>query len=130
MQNTIRIHNLTYSYKGQSEAAISNLTSEIPCEGIVAIIGESGSGKSTLLRLISGVYRKSDEWSGYYNGEIDVNGHKPHMITSPEKISLMAQTPFLLNHLTVKDNILLPNDLVNGSVKNRDGFYEVLINSN
>lgn len=111
MNKIIGIRGLTFNYKGQEEPAISELNCEIPCDGIVAIIGKSGSGKSTLLRLVSGVYRKSDGWSGCYRGNIHVLGHEPQKLRGPGQVSLMAQRPFLMNNLTVEENILLSSDL-------------------
>ena len=113
MSNAIKIHNLTFRYRREIDPVISDLNCEIPCGQIVAITGKSGIGKSTLLRLMAGVYRKSDTWSGqYYTGEISILGREPQQIRGPEQVSLMTQGTFLMNHLTVKENILLPCSLI------------------
>lgn len=59
----------------------------------VAVMGESGSGKTTLLKLIAGL-------RGYkaVNGECRRSGH----------FVLVFQQPLLLDHATVRSNILLP----------------------
>jgi len=128
MSKTIIISNLTFSYKGQIDAAINGLSCDMPCDGIVAIIGKSGSGKSTLLRLISGVYRKHDRWSGHYTGDLSICEHKPHELKGPELVSLMGSHPFLMNNLSVKQNILLPCDLMSESARTTSyDYYKELI---
>lgn len=129
MKNAIKIRDLTFAYKGQVDAAIKNLSCDIPCDGIVAIIGKSGSGKSTLLRLISGVYRKQDRWSGIYKGDISICEQQPHELQGPKEVSWMGQSPFLMNNLSVRKNILLPCGLASERTHSSSSCYEGLIDS-
>lgn len=47
------IQNLSYTYPGSTEPAISSLTFTLNEGGYLAVLGENGSGKSTLVRCIS-----------------------------------------------------------------------------
>lgn len=69
-----------------------------------AIVGPNGSGKTTLLNIVSGYY-------GANSGEIRLGGASLRGLT-PHRIARLGvgrtfQTPKLLNHETVLDNVLL-----------------------
>lgn len=77
----------------------------------VAVIGPSGVGKTTLLNLIAGIL-VADQ------GAIDVGGHRIDQMTDAERrrfrreqIGFVFQEFELLEHLSVRENILLPFDL-------------------
>jgi len=65
-----------------------------PNAGLISIIGESGSGKSTLLNLIGGYITK-------YQGEIISN--VPY-----SNYGVVFQNYYLIPHLNVIDNVILP----------------------
>jgi len=103
----ISVRNLMYRYReGGFSLAIAELTIE-PAEA-VALIGPSGAGKSTLLNLIAGTIPSQQ-------GEIIVNGTRVHQLTESEKrrfrvreIGFVFQELELIEHLSVRENILLP----------------------
>jgi iron complex transport system ATP-binding protein len=53
----LSVSGLSYSYNGARQAALRDLSLEIPASAITAILGPNGSGKTTLLRLLLGVLR-------------------------------------------------------------------------
>ena len=69
-----------------------------------AIVGPNGSGKTTLLNIISGYYAV-DSGAVTLDG-VDLKGKRPHQIARLG-VGRTFQTPKLLNHETVLDNVLL-----------------------
>ncbi len=59
----IEIVDLTFSYPGQREKILNNLSLEIKRGEFVAVLGQAGSGKSTLMRVLAGLY-------DHYDGQI------------------------------------------------------------
>lgn len=127
MGESIAIRDLTFSYQEDRAPAIHCLSGDIPCGKIVAMLGESGVGKSTLLSLMAGVYRRSDDQNGLYKGEIRIFGREPHELVGPEHMSLMDQHDCLMAHLTVKQNILLPRELLSKAKDQANDHYRELV---
>ncbi|MCL2170368.1 MAG: ABC transporter ATP-binding protein/permease, partial [Defluviitaleaceae bacterium] len=53
----ISAENISFTYPGRDEAAISGVSLEIREGETIAIVGENGAGKSTLVRLLTGIYQ-------------------------------------------------------------------------
>lgn len=69
-----------------------------------ALMGENGAGKSTLMKVLSGIYQPD-------GGTVEVEGQKV-TISGPRAaqalgISIIHQELFLMNHLTVAQNIFI-----------------------
>lgn len=107
----IKINNLRKVYNESKEnecIAIDDISLEIKDGEMVAIMGKSGSGKSTLLHLIAGIDNPT-------NGEIlidDINvsrlNEKEISKFRREKISIVMQDYYLIEELSVLDNVLVP----------------------
>jgi len=69
-----------------------------------AIVGPNGSGKTTLLNVICGYYSASA--GAIRLGAANLSGLRPHAIARLG-VGRTFQTPKLLNHETVLDNVLL-----------------------
>ena len=52
---SISCENLTYSYPGAAEPALSGATFEVGAGEYVGVVGPNGGGKSTLIRLLNGL---------------------------------------------------------------------------
>ena len=52
---SISCEDLTYSYPGAAEPALSGVTFEIPAGEYAGVVGPNGGGKSTLVRLLNGL---------------------------------------------------------------------------
>lgn len=69
-----------------------------------ALMGENGAGKSTLMKILSGIYQPD-------SGTVEVDGQQVS-IAGPRAaqalgISIIHQELFLMNHLTVAQNIFI-----------------------
>ncbi len=102
----IKVSNLTHYYN--KDLALENINLEIQKGEFVAIIGESGSGKSTLLSILSTLLKPT---SGNLFFE-DKNYKDIKDIDSfrRDSIGFIFQFHYLINYLSVKENILLANE--------------------
>ena len=74
----------------------------------IALTGPSGCGKTTLLNIIGGL-DKPDEGAVVFNGALITNYNPDELCDYRNKnIGFVFQDNLLLNHLTVKENIMLP----------------------
>ncbi len=98
----------TYSSEKDAKKVLNNVSFSVKKGEFISIIGTSGSGKTTLLNLIGGL-------DTHYNGEIISISENLKKI-SDKKLSkyrnkhlgFVFQNFNLLNHLTVAENIKLP----------------------
>ena len=109
--------NITHYYS--NDLAVENINIEINNGEIIAIIGESGSGKSTILSILSTLLKPT-------SGDISFNGLDYNDIKNIDKfrsenIGFIFQFHYLINYLTVKENIQL------ASKKATDVEVEVLL---
>ena len=110
----IQIKNLTKIYdskKADKTVALSDLSFSLPSKGMVFIIGKSGSGKSTLLNILACLDAATKGSIKFNNLELTkLNSNKLNDFRAHE-IGFIFQHYYLLNDLTVKENILLSNDM-------------------
>ena len=102
----INVKNLTHYYG--KDKALDNINLQIQKGEFISLIGESGSGKSTLLSVLSTLLKPT-------NGEIvyeNINYKDIKNIDSfrRENIGFIFQFHYLINYLTVKENISLANE--------------------
>jgi putative ABC transport system ATP-binding protein len=93
----------------------------------VGIVGPSGSGKSTLLSIIGALLTPSQ-------GRILINNeniaeYKPSKLTSirKDKIGFIFQSANLIPYLTIKDQLMLINNIAKGNKKENLKRSEALI---
>jgi ABC-type lipoprotein export system ATPase subunit len=103
-----------HSASGQPLNALHPTTFAIEPGRTIAIIGRSGSGKSTLLHLAAGI----DIPTG---GEVTVHGRSLNTLDElartrlrRDEIGLVFQFFHLLSHLSVRDNVALPELIAGG----------------
>lgn len=99
---------LMYETRKQALAALKSTNLIIEQGEEVGIFGASGSGKSSLLFIMSTLKTPS-------RGEIKYEGKELSALTASAKAELrreqfgfIFQEHFLINHLTVRENVLLP----------------------
>lgn len=102
----IKITNLTHYYN--KDLALDNINLEIKKGEFIAIIGESGSGKSTLLSVLSTLLKPSSGDIIY--DETNYKDIKNIDNFRRENIGFIFQFHYLINYLSVKENINLANE--------------------
>lgn len=92
-QPSIRIRDLSFTYPGEVEPALKEISLNIPSGASWAITGPLGSGKSTLLKLLLRGYETP-------KGAIEIGGEPIQNYPIDEllqKIALIEQSPFFLS---------------------------------
>ncbi|WP_025691653.1 ABC transporter ATP-binding protein [Paenibacillus zanthoxyli] len=100
LHGCVEFKNVSFSYPGAEQPALSNISFSARPGEVTAIIGGTGSGKSTLLSLIPRFY-------DVVEGEVLVNGVDVRMLTQEElraKTGYVPQKAVLFTG-TVKENI-------------------------
>ena len=90
----ISVRGLTFSYPGQSEPALRQLTADLG-PGITGLIGRTGSGKTTLCHLLARLYPVDD--GTIYWDRVDVNRLplatvRAQIAYVPQDVTLFADT--------------------------------------
>jgi NitT/TauT family transport system ATP-binding protein len=83
--------------------ALSDTSLTVARNGFVALVGPSGCGKSTLLKLVSGLVKGT-------RGSVRVAGEE--VVGSLKNVGMAFQNPTLLPWRNIRDNALLPLDIV------------------
>lgn len=99
------MQNVTFTYPGAHDPALSEVSAEIRRGEVVALVGENGSGKTTLAKILAGLYRPDSGtvcWDQIAISDVD-----PEPLR--ERIAVIAQ-----DHanwpLTVRHNITMGRD--------------------
>ncbi|MDD2292022.1 MAG: ABC transporter ATP-binding protein [Aliarcobacter sp.] len=102
----IKVTNLTHYYN--KDLALENINLEIENGEFIAIIGESGSGKSTLLSVLSTLLKPTSGDIVYENTNYkDIKNIDDFR---KNNIGFIFQFHYLINYLSVKENINLANE--------------------
>lgn len=101
-QGTIEFKNVSFSYPGQQQAVLRNVSFKIQAGEKIAIIGRVGSGKSTIQRLVLGLYQPTE-------GAILIDGIDLRQIDPAElrRAAGFVSQDVSLFYGTLKDNITL-----------------------
>ena len=109
-----------YGSKDAKAIALNDISFTVKKGQFVAIVGASGSGKSTLLHLIGGVDKPTE-------GKVMINDTDIYELTSDElaifrrrNIGIIYQFYNLLPILNVKENIMLPSQLDNKKIDEKE----------
>ena len=99
--------------KYNDQEVLRGIDLKIDKNEFVVILGASGSGKSTLLNILSGL-EKSDSGEVVYNNE-SISDYSEKQLTKfrKDKIGFVFQQYYLLNNLTVEQNVKVGANLAN-----------------
>ena len=122
MQETVlelKNYSVSFDTPDGEVQAVRNVDLTVKKGEILCIVGESGCGKTTLLKII-GMLNEPSKGTVLYKGKNiqEIYGENLARIRRTE-IAFVFQDYYLMNSLTVKDNIMLPlilneNDLKEG----------------
>jgi ABC-type lipoprotein export system ATPase subunit len=123
----IRLRGVSKTYRtGKVEnRVLRGVDLEIGDGEFVALVGRSGSGKTTLLNIIGGLdtdYEGAAEFNGRdlrRMGDAELSGYRN------QHVGFIFQSFHLLEHLTCRENVLLPAQFARGS----DSPSEAALNS-
>ena len=106
----ITAKNIKKKYNDQE--VLRGIDLKIDKNEFVVILGASGSGKSTLLNILSGL-EKSDSGEVVYDNE-SISDYSERQLTKfrKDKIGFVFQQYYLLNNLTVEQNVKVGANLV------------------
>lgn len=96
----VRFEQVTFTYEGKEEAAVSNVSFVASAGTMTALVGHSGSGKSTIASLIPRFYDVQD-------GSISIGGIDVRDLSQEElmtQVSFVFQNPKLFKE-SLADNI-------------------------
>ena len=71
---TIRARDVNFTYPSRSEAALHDVSVELPEGHVIALVGENGSGKTTLAKILAGLYSPASGsvlWDGVDIAQFD-----------------------------------------------------------
>lgn len=114
-KNTLKIENLSYTYKNgeQSQKVLDNINAKFESGKVYAIVGESGSGKTTFLSLISALDKLQD-------GDVKYNDKSLKEITGQEfrlkYVNIVFQSYNLIKYMTASENVEIASDFDNRKV--------------
>lgn len=98
----------TYHSKGIDYPVLKEITATIHDGEFVAIMGPSGSGKTTLLNVISG-FISADGGKVILDGQDILTGEENELAEIRQhKLGFVFRDFMLLNGLTIRENIFLP----------------------
>ena len=97
----IKVKKLTHYYN--NDKALENINLEINKGEFVCLVGESGSGKSTLLSIISTLLKPTKGELFFEN--LNYKNIKDIDDFRKTNIGFIFQFHYLINYLTVKENI-------------------------
>src|SRR5256884_4306139 len=93
--------NVSKRYPGRAQAAVADLSFEVPSGEICVLIGPSGCGKTTALKMVNRLIPMTD-------GDITIDGKSVNAIETAQLrrgIGYVFQQIGLFPHMTVEDNI-------------------------
>ncbi|QFU86043.1 ABC transporter ATP-binding protein [Amycolatopsis sp. YIM 10] len=86
---TIRLEHVSFTYPGQAEPALRDISLTLRRGEVVALVGSNGSGKTTLGKVLTGLYlptRGRVSWDGVDLAEVD-------MFSLHDQVAVISQEP-------------------------------------
>jgi NitT/TauT family transport system ATP-binding protein len=119
----IELDGVSMVYRSRGKGAVTALDDlhlRVDEGELITLVGPSGCGKSTILKLVSGLLQASA-------GQVKIHGQP---VRGPRReMGFVFQTPVLLPWRTVRDNVLLPIEMLGLPVKQHVAAADALLES-
>lgn len=99
---------------------LDNLSINFDAKKTYGITGQSGSGKSTLLNIIAGLDNPDSGTIFFKNQPTNMFNKQEQTDFLNKKIGLIFQLPYLLQELSVLENVIIKSLINQNSLKNLD----------
>jgi putative ABC transport system ATP-binding protein len=106
----LSVNSISKSYHDKKETlnVLSNISFELEPGDSCTLCGPSGSGKTTLLNIIGGLDMPDEGQIVFRNERIDSLDEDSKCKLRVGPIGIIFQSPNLVNHLTVVENVMIP----------------------
>ena len=120
MSLLLNVQNLTKYYDKNQRPALKSVSFKVASGEFVGIMGASGSGKTTLLNVLSTIDTPTEGRITF--GGIDIQGLNDNAAADfrRDRLGFIFQEYFLLDSLTVQENIAVPLTLIGAPVHKID----------
>ena len=118
----IKVVNISKKYENDLEP-IHNLNAVINKGDVIAVIGPSGTGKSTFLRCLNMLDPPTEGDIYFQDEKITEKGYD--LIKLRKRVGMVFQSFNLFNHMTVIENIMLPQQSLLGK-SSREAYEEAM----
>jgi ribose transport system ATP-binding protein len=105
----IRVQGINKAFPGVQ--ALLNAKLELKAGEVHALMGENGAGKSTLMKILTGIYQKDSGVILFEGKEVDFNTPKD---AQDAGIAIVHQELYMMNHLTVAQNLFIGKENMTG----------------
>ena len=102
LKGDISLKAVNFTYEGQTDPMLQNISLDIQAGQKIAILGRIGSGKTTLLRLICGL--QAPDTGAVLLDNADIRQIRPKDVR--KNIGVVLQNPILFSG-TIRDNLLM-----------------------
>ena len=106
----LKLINITKSYG--KNLVLKDINLEFSTPGFITILGTSGSGKSTLLKVIGGLIKYDKGSVEILNRNLNTYNEKEYDNYRSNYISYIYQDYYLIDNLTVYDNVVMPLNII------------------
>ena len=113
----LKLINITKSYG--KNLVLNSINLEFSTPGFITILGTSGSGKSTLLKVIGGLIKCDRGNVEILNRNLNTYSEKEFDNYRSNYISYIYQDYYLIDNLTVYDNVIMPLNIIKMSKRNK-----------
>ncbi len=109
-----------YTVKKRTITALGGVSFDINAGDFISIVGPSGSGKTTLLSIIGCLIRPTSGEVYFNDKRVTEISDKEQCILRGGNIGFIFQFTYLVSHLSVLENVLVPLMLMGKTVTDED----------